>query len=109
MSGNLKNSGKYKSPAWAEKFLNEWTENVMRSNLPELKKKAQMIRNHQDLIMNWHHAKGMYSSGIVEGLNNKIKVTVRKSYGFRELEVLKIALYHQLGALPEPELTHKFC
>jgi transposase len=44
-------------------------------------------------------------SGVVEGLNNKTKVTMRRSYGFRALE---LALYHSLGKLPEPTLTHEF-
>ncbi|HUI39039.1 MAG TPA: transposase, partial [Candidatus Nitrosotalea sp.] len=38
-------------------------------------------------------------SGVVEGLNNKAKVTMRKSYGFRTYRVLEIALYHSLGKL----------
>ena len=43
-----------------------------------------------------------------EGLNNKAKVTMRKSCGFRTFRVLELALYHSLGKLPEPELTHEF-
>ena len=43
-----------------------------------------------------------------EGLNNKAKFTMRKSYGFRTYRVLELALYHSLGKLPEPELTHDF-
>jgi hypothetical protein len=39
----------------------------------------------------------------VDGLNNnKAKVTMRKSYGFRTYRVLELALYHSLGKLPEP-------
>jgi hypothetical protein len=45
----------------------------------------------------------------VEGLNYKIKLTLRKAYGYRSLEVAEIALYHALGRLPEPILTHEFC
>jgi transposase len=41
----------------------------------------------------------------VEGLNNKAKVTMRKSYGYRTHHVLERALYHSLGKLPEPEST----
>src|ERR1019366_7858476 len=39
-------------------------------------------------------------------LNNKAKVTVRKSYGFRTHRVLELVLYHSLGKLPEPVSTH---
>ena len=46
--------------------------------------------------------------GVVEGLNNKAKVTMRKSYGFRTFRCLELALYHSLGKLPEPESTHDF-
>jgi len=45
---------------------------------------------------------------LVEGLNNKAKVTMRKSYGFRTFRCLELALYHSLGKLPEPESTHEF-
>ena len=45
---------------------------------------------------------------MVEGLNSKAEVTMRKSYGFRTYRVLELALYHSLGKLPEPELTLDF-
>ena len=53
-------------------------------------------------------AKKQLSSGAVEGLNNKAKVTMRKSYGFRTFRIAEIALYHALGKLPEPHLAHRF-
>jgi hypothetical protein len=56
----------------------------------------------------YFRAKKQFSSGVVEGLNNKVKVTMRKSYGFRTFRITEIALYHVLGKLPEPELTHRF-
>jgi hypothetical protein len=33
---------------------------------------------------------------MAEGLNNKAKLTMRKSYGFRTFHVTEIALYHAL-------------
>ena len=48
------------------------------------------------------------SRATVEGLNNKIRVVTRRSYGFRTYEAMEIALYHTLGRLPEPESTHRF-
>ena len=63
---------------------------------------------HHDLILNWFRAKGTISAGVVEGLNYNAKLTMKKAYGFRTARGVKIALYHRLGALPEPEFTHKF-
>jgi transposase len=45
---------------------------------------------------------------VVEGLNNKAKLTMRKSYGFRTFHVTETALYHALGKLPEPDAAHRF-
>jgi transposase len=73
-----------------------------------MKKIAYMLRSHRPLILNWFKAKGQISNGVVEGLNNKAKLTMRKSYGFRSPEILEIALLHALGKLPEPKLTHEF-
>jgi len=98
----------YVSPMWAGKFLDQWTTRVMRSKIEPLKKEAKTIRRHKDLILNWFRAEKMFSSGIVEGLNTKVKLTVRKSYGFRTFKCTEIALYHVLGKLPEPPLTHEF-
>ncbi len=99
----------YVSPVWAGKFIDRWCTRVMRSKIDPLKREAKTIRKHKGLILNWFKAKKAFSSGIVEGLNNKVKVTVRKSYGFKTLKCTKIALYHVLGKLPEPKLTHRFC
>jgi transposase len=99
----------YKSASWAGRFLDEWTRRVMRSRIEPMKKVARTLRNHQPLILNWFRARGAISSGAVEGLNNKVKLVTRKSYGFRTAKVAKLALLHNLGQLPEPKRTHKFC
>lgn len=99
----------YVSPAWAGKFLDRWCTRAMRSQLDPMKKVARMLRNHRELLLNWFRAKHAISAGATEGLNNKLKVTTRKAYGFRTFKVTEIALYHALGNLPEPEVTHRFC
>ena len=95
----------YVSPAWAGKFLDEWCHQTMRSRIEPLKKVVNMLRAHRPLILNYFKAKKQFSSGVVEGLNNKVKVTMRKSYGFRTFRITEMALYHSLGKLP---LTHRF-
>ena len=86
----------YSSAWWAGKFLDEWTSRVMRSRLEPMKKIARSIRAHRPLILNWFRARGMVSAGAVEGLNNKVKLVTRKSYGFRTVKVAKLALLHSL-------------
>lgn len=98
----------YDSPTWAGKFLDQWCAEVMRSRIEPLKKFARTVRNHRELLLNYFRARKAFSSGIVEGLNNKAKVTMRKAYGFRTFKMLELALYHVLGKLPEPKLTHTF-
>lgn len=98
----------YDSPTWAGKFLDLWCKEVMRSRIEPLKKFVRTVRNHRELLLNYFRARKAFSSGIVEGLNNKAKVTMRKAYGFRTFKMLELALYHVLGKLPEPKLTHLF-
>ena len=73
-----------------------------------MKKIARTLRSHRALILNYFRARKQFSSGVVEGLNNKAKLTMRKSYGFRTFHVTETALYHALGRLPVPDVAHKF-
>jgi transposase len=100
---------RYRSLTWARAFLDVWCTRALRSRLEPMSKVARMLRRHQELLLNWFRAKGEISAGAVEGLNNKIRVVTRRSYGFRTYDALEIALYHTLGRLPEPESTHRFC
>jgi transposase len=98
----------YNSPTWAGRYLDFWCQQTMRSRIVPMKKIAKTLRVHRELILNYFKAKKQFSSGVVEGLNNKVKVTMRKSYGFRTFRITELALYHALGKLPEPILTHEF-
>jgi len=99
----------YHHPRWAEAFLDAWITRALRSRLVPMRRVAQTLRDHEPLILNWFAWKKEFSSAAVEGLNNKARVVTRRSYGFRSFPVLEVALYHTLGKLPEPELTHRFC
>jgi transposase len=98
----------YQSATWAGKFLDDWCQQVMRSRIQPMKKFATTMRSHRELLLNYFRAKRRLSSGVVEGLNNKAKLTMRKSYGFRTFRITEIALYHALGKLPEPKVAHRF-
>jgi len=98
----------YTSPYWAGQFLDQWCTKTLRSKLEPMKKVARRLRNHRSLLLNWFRAKKQFSSGIVEGFNNKAKLTTRKAYGFKTYHAAEIALYHALGALPVPKTAHEF-
>ncbi len=98
----------YSSPAWAAKFLDAWCTRAMRSRIEPVKKFARTVRAHRQLLLNYFRAKKQFSSGVIEGLNNKAKVTMRKAYGYRSFRIAELSLYHVLGKLPEPQLAHRF-
>lgn len=98
----------YLSPYWAGEFLDKWCKQTMRSRIEPMKKIARTLRRHRSLLLNWFRAKGQISAGIVEGFNNKAKLTTRKAYGFKSYHATEIALYHALAALPVPKLAHEF-
>ncbi len=71
-----------------------------------MKKFARTVRAHCDLLLNYFRACKQFSGGVIEGLNNKAKVPMRKAYAFRTFRATELALYHAVGKLPEPRLTH---
>ena len=99
----------YQRAVGAGRFLAEWTGRVMRSGLEPMTKVARSLRAHRPLLLNWFGAQGAVSAGAVEGLHTKGNLVTRKSYGFRTAEVANLALLHNLGHLPEPKRTHRFC
>ena len=99
---------RYRHPTWVKYFFDYWTHAALRSRIKPMQKVARTLREHETLIFNWFKARGQFSNAAVEGLNNKCRVVTRRSYGFRTFHVLELALYHTLGALPEPPVTHRF-
>jgi transposase len=96
------------SLVWAEKFLEIWCGRTMKSRLEPMKKIARMLRRYKPEILNYFRARKQISQGYVEGLNNKVKSVIKKSYGFSEFKTIEMALYHSIGNLPEPNFTHRF-
>jgi transposase len=99
---------RFKLPIRAGQFLDDWCRRAMRSRLDPFKKLATSFRKHRALILNYFEAKKAFSSGVVEGLNNKARVGWRRAYGFRGDRTIELALFHEMGCLPEPPITHRF-
>jgi len=91
-----------------ETVLNVWINMAMKSRIEPMKRVAKMLNRHRKNLLNWFRVYPRVSNGVVEGFNNKVKVIMRRAYGFRTYEALEIALYHGLGNLPTPPLTHRF-
>jgi len=51
-----------------------------------------MIDRHWDGIASYCHPENKVSLGLVEGLNNKIRVLQRRAYGYRDEEYLKLKI-----------------
>ena len=98
----------YSIPEHAGAFLDDWCRRVMRSRIKPMMAIAKSFRVHRPLILNYFRACKVFSSSVVEGRNNKAKVGMRRAYGNRSDDVLEIALFHPLGALPEPPVTRRF-
>lgn len=98
----------YRRPSCVMDFFDDWTRAALRSRIKPMQKFARTLREHEAYLFNWFKARGEISNAVVEGLNNKCRVVTRRSYGFRSFHVLELALFHTLGALPEPPITHRF-
>jgi transposase len=93
----------------AGSFLLDWCRAAKASRIEPLARVARTLEKKRELVLNWFRGNAAISSGAVEGLNNKLKVIVRRAYGFRSYDVTSNALYHGMGHLPEPDFPHRFC
>ncbi|MEJ5378065.1 MAG: ISL3 family transposase, partial [bacterium] len=96
----------YLHPAWANRFLQQWFWWATHSRLQPMRNFAWMLRRHQENILSYFNVR--IDNGAVEALNNKAKAMSHRAFGYRTAETFKLALYHGLGKLPMPQLTHKF-
>jgi len=51
-----------------------------------------MVERHWDGIVSYCNPDNKVSLGLVEGVNNKIRVIQRKAYGYRDEEYLKLKI-----------------
>jgi transposase len=96
----------YTYPAWAKKYLDRWFWWATHSRLEPMRNFAWMIRRHQDDVLSYF--KIPIDNGAVEALNNKAKAISHRAFGYRTADTFRLALYHGLGKLPMPQLTHRF-
>jgi transposase len=99
----------YESAFHAGRYLKRWTRGALRSRLPPIMRFARTVRANEELILNWFRAKKRFSSAAVEAMNRGAGLVSNLARGFRNPEIMEIALFHALGDLPtDPEFTHRF-
>lgn len=80
----------YRTDGWARRFLENWKESLKWQRLKPYEEFAKLIERRWDGIAAYSRPENKVSLGFVEGLNNKIRVIQRRSYGLRDEEYLRL-------------------
>ena len=90
----------YQREGWARAFFERWRDALKWQRLKPYEKFAAMIERHWAGIAAYCTPENKVSLGVVEGLNNKIRVLQRRAYGYRDEEYLKLKII--TAFLPPP-------
>jgi len=82
----------YQTEGWARAFFERWQQSLKWQRLTPYEKFAAMIERHGEGIASYGHPENKVSLGLVEGLNNKIRVLQRRAYGYRDEDYLKLKI-----------------
>jgi len=82
----------YQTEGWARRFFENWCDSLKWQRLRPYEKFAVMIADHWDGIVAHCRPENKVALGFVEGLNNKIRVIQRRSYGLRDEEYLRLKI-----------------
>ena len=82
----------YKTERGARAFFERWKDALKWKRLKPYVKFAAMVERHWDGIASYCNPDNKVSLGLVEGVNNKIRVIQRKAYGYRDEEYLKLKI-----------------
>jgi transposase len=80
----------YNREGWARRFFENWRDSLKWQRLKPYEEFAKMIDRHWDGIAAYCKPENKVALGFVEGLNNKIRVIQRRSYGLRDEEYLRL-------------------
>ena len=82
----------YRTERGARAFFTRWKDSLKWQRPHPYQKFAGMIESHWDGIASYCHPENKVSLGLVEGVNNKIRVLQRRAYGYRDEEYLKLKI-----------------
>ena len=91
-------------PGEAIELLDRWCSRAQRSRLAPFVKAAATVRRHRDGIA----AAIRYglSNGLIEGLNNKVRLIIRRAYGFHSADAALALVMLSCGPI-ELRLPHE--
>jgi transposase len=87
----------YRQRKRAEEHLDGWVQWASHSKLKPFVKLGRTIRNFKEGILAYTTT-GL-SNGLVEGLNNKIRLITRRAFGFHSAEALKAMIHLCCGGI----------
>lgn len=87
----------YRQPGRAEQHLDGWAQWASHSKLKPFVKLSRTIRRFKEGILAYIST-GL-SNGLVEGLNNKIRLITRRAFGFHSAEALTAMIHLCCGGL----------
>ena len=82
---------KIKDPRVAETELNNWIQRAANSATEQFQKISETIRKEKQRIIN--AIREQMNNARIEAINNKIKLIIRRAYGFRNIENLLDTVY----------------
>lgn len=82
----------YRTARGARAFFERWKDGLKWKRIAPYVKFAAMVERHWEGIVSYCHPDNKVSLGLVEGVNNKIRVIQRRAYGYRDEEYLKLKI-----------------
>jgi len=80
----------YRSKTWARKFFNGWVAQLKWSRLKPYYRFARMVEKHLDGILSY--CDKYISLGYLEATNLKVRNLIRRAYGYRDKEYMKLKI-----------------
>ena len=87
----------YTSKTWARKFWQLWKESLKWARLKQYERFVKMVDKHLDGILAYCDHK--LPLGFIEGTNLKAKNIIRRAYGYRDDEYMKLKIIQACSSL----------
>ena len=87
----------YRSKTWARKFFAQWVEQLKWSRLAPYQKFARMVERHLEGLL--AYCDKPVSLGYIEGSNLKARNIIRRAYGYRDKEYMKLKIIQGCSSL----------